>query len=167
MCYFLSSSSLPSPLRPAVGSREEDQPAEAVVVLSASSGHRRPAVRPVALLPHRDGATNHHWGPPGIKHTHSVYTQQRSNSHSFNLTTFPPCCLWFQRAILESVNGLKALSVGRVVLVNNKQHLNALGVILQVDVCVYVCVFHGGLNSSSRWRHKHSLKRIILHTDLS
>ncbi|XP_071383595.1 superkiller complex protein 2 [Centroberyx affinis] len=38
-----------------------------------------------------------------------------------------------QRATLESVNGLKALSVGRVVLVNNKQHLNALGVILQVS----------------------------------
>ncbi|XP_056287810.1 helicase SKI2W [Pseudoliparis swirei] len=38
-----------------------------------------------------------------------------------------------QRAILESVNGLKAVSVGRVVLVNNKQHLNALGVILQVS----------------------------------
>ncbi|XP_059206535.1 helicase SKI2W [Centropristis striata] len=38
-----------------------------------------------------------------------------------------------QRAVLESVNGLKALSVGRVVVVNNKQHLNALGVILQVS----------------------------------
>ncbi|XP_028256030.1 superkiller complex protein 2 [Parambassis ranga] len=38
-----------------------------------------------------------------------------------------------QRAILESVNGLKTLSVGRVVVVNNKQHLNALGVILQVS----------------------------------
>uniref|UniRef100_UPI0037E9738F superkiller complex protein 2 n=1 Tax=Semicossyphus pulcher TaxID=241346 RepID=UPI0037E9738F len=38
-----------------------------------------------------------------------------------------------QRAILESVNGLKALSVGRVVVVNYKQHLNALGVILQVS----------------------------------
>ncbi|XP_040044192.1 superkiller complex protein 2 isoform X2 [Gasterosteus aculeatus] len=38
-----------------------------------------------------------------------------------------------QCAILESVNGLKALSVGRVVVVNNKQHLNALGVILQVS----------------------------------
>uniref|UniRef100_A0A8C4EAG6 SKI2 subunit of superkiller complex n=1 Tax=Dicentrarchus labrax TaxID=13489 RepID=A0A8C4EAG6_DICLA len=38
-----------------------------------------------------------------------------------------------QRAILESVNGLKALSVGRVVVVNNKQHFNALGVILQVS----------------------------------
>ncbi|XP_018558121.1 LOW QUALITY PROTEIN: helicase SKI2W [Lates calcarifer] len=38
-----------------------------------------------------------------------------------------------QRAILESVNGLKALSMGRVVVVNNKQHLNALGVILQVS----------------------------------
>nr|XP_061808653.1 superkiller complex protein 2-like [Nerophis lumbriciformis] len=38
-----------------------------------------------------------------------------------------------QHAILESVNGLKALSVGRVVVVNNKQHLNALGVILQVS----------------------------------
>uniref|UniRef100_A0AAQ4P162 SKI2 subunit of superkiller complex n=1 Tax=Gasterosteus aculeatus aculeatus TaxID=481459 RepID=A0AAQ4P162_GASAC len=43
-----------------------------------------------------------------------------------------------QCAILESVNGLKALSVGRVVVVNNKQHLNALGVILQVRVCVCV-----------------------------
>uniref|UniRef100_A0A3Q3WN29 Uncharacterized protein n=1 Tax=Mola mola TaxID=94237 RepID=A0A3Q3WN29_MOLML len=38
-----------------------------------------------------------------------------------------------QRAILESVNRLKALSVGRVVVVNNKQHFNALGVILQVS----------------------------------
>ncbi|XP_068188330.1 superkiller complex protein 2 [Antennarius striatus] len=38
-----------------------------------------------------------------------------------------------QRAILDSVNGMKALSVGRVVVVNNKQHLNALGVILQVS----------------------------------
>ncbi|KAM6974819.1 superkiller complex protein 2 [Tautogolabrus adspersus] len=38
-----------------------------------------------------------------------------------------------QCAILESVNGLKALSVGRVVVVNNKQHLNALGVLLQVS----------------------------------
>ncbi|KAM4630900.1 superkiller complex protein 2 [Polymixia lowei] len=38
-----------------------------------------------------------------------------------------------QRATLESVSGLKALSVGRVIVVNNKQHLNALGVILQVS----------------------------------
>uniref|UniRef100_A0A673HXL6 Helicase SKI2W-like n=1 Tax=Sinocyclocheilus rhinocerous TaxID=307959 RepID=A0A673HXL6_9TELE len=38
-----------------------------------------------------------------------------------------------QRAVLESVNGLKALSVGRVVIVNNSQHHNALGVILQVS----------------------------------
>ncbi|XP_061885977.1 helicase SKI2W [Entelurus aequoreus] len=38
-----------------------------------------------------------------------------------------------QHAILESVSGLKALSVGRVVVVNNKQHPNALGVILQVS----------------------------------
>lgn len=51
----------------------------------------------------------------------------------------PPCCLRLQHAILESVNGLKALSVGRVVVVNNRQHLNALGVILQVGACV--CVF--------------------------
>uniref|UniRef100_A0A674BII8 SKI2 subunit of superkiller complex n=1 Tax=Salmo trutta TaxID=8032 RepID=A0A674BII8_SALTR len=36
-------------------------------------------------------------------------------------------------AVLGSVNGLKALSVGRVVVVNNKQHFNALGVILQVS----------------------------------
>uniref|UniRef100_A0A671P3I5 Helicase SKI2W-like n=1 Tax=Sinocyclocheilus anshuiensis TaxID=1608454 RepID=A0A671P3I5_9TELE len=34
---------------------------------------------------------------------------------------------------LQSVNGLKALSVGRVVIVNNSQHHNALGVILQVS----------------------------------
>lgn len=38
-----------------------------------------------------------------------------------------------QQAVLESVNGLKALSVGRVVVVNNDQHHNALGVILQVS----------------------------------
>ncbi|XP_051949241.1 helicase SKI2W [Xyrauchen texanus] len=38
-----------------------------------------------------------------------------------------------QRAVLESMNGLKALSVGRVVIVNNVQHHNALGVILQVS----------------------------------
>ncbi|KAM4724641.1 superkiller complex protein 2 [Anableps anableps] len=38
-----------------------------------------------------------------------------------------------QQTIMESVNGLKALSVGRVVVVNNRQHLNALGVILQVS----------------------------------
>ncbi|TRZ00385.1 hypothetical protein DNTS_004387, partial [Danionella cerebrum] len=38
-----------------------------------------------------------------------------------------------QRAVLESVNGLKALSVGRVVIVNNSWHHNALGVILQVS----------------------------------
>ncbi|XP_051727638.1 helicase SKI2W [Ctenopharyngodon idella] len=38
-----------------------------------------------------------------------------------------------QRAVLDSVNGLKALSVGRVVIVNNSQHHNALGVILQVS----------------------------------
>ncbi|KAF7662120.1 hypothetical protein LDENG_00245760 [Lucifuga dentata] len=38
-----------------------------------------------------------------------------------------------QHGILESVSGLKAVSVGRVVVVNNKQHLNALGVILQVS----------------------------------
>ncbi|KAI1902399.1 hypothetical protein AGOR_G00044360 [Albula goreensis] len=38
-----------------------------------------------------------------------------------------------QRAVLESVSGLKALSVGRVVVVNNTHHCNALGVILQVS----------------------------------
>uniref|UniRef100_A0A672LCU6 SKI2 homolog, superkiller viralicidic activity 2-like n=1 Tax=Sinocyclocheilus grahami TaxID=75366 RepID=A0A672LCU6_SINGR len=38
-----------------------------------------------------------------------------------------------QRAVLESMNGLKALSVGRVVIVNNGQHHNALAVILQVS----------------------------------
>nr|XP_020514451.2 helicase SKI2W-like [Labrus bergylta] len=49
------------------------------------------------------------------------------------MSHLPRCCLWFQRAIVESLNGLKALSVGRVVVVNNKQHLNALGVLLQVS----------------------------------
>jgi len=119
-----------------VDPREEDQPAEADGVYSASSGHRRPAVGHVALLPHGDGAANHHRGPPGTRthtHTHNKYI------HTASIWTFPPCCLRLQRAILESVNGLKAVSVGRVVLVNNKQHLNALGVILQVSVCV--CVF--------------------------
>ncbi|MBN3308147.1 SKIV2 Helicase, partial [Amia calva] len=38
-----------------------------------------------------------------------------------------------QKATLESVNGVKALSVGRVVVINNSQHTNALGVILQVS----------------------------------
>ncbi|XP_048344709.1 helicase SKI2W [Sphaerodactylus townsendi] len=38
-----------------------------------------------------------------------------------------------QRRIMESVNGLKALSVGRVIVVNNQEHKNALGVILQVS----------------------------------
>lgn len=33
---------------------------------------------------------------------------------------------------MESVNGLKCLSVGRVVVVKNEEHHNALGVILQV-----------------------------------
>lgn len=33
---------------------------------------------------------------------------------------------------MESVNGLKSLSVGRVVVVKNEDHHNALGVILQV-----------------------------------
>ncbi|CAL8365730.1 unnamed protein product [Arctogadus glacialis] len=38
-----------------------------------------------------------------------------------------------QRATLESVSGLKALSTGRVIVVNSNQHPNALGVILQVS----------------------------------
>ncbi|KAM3847414.1 superkiller complex protein 2 isoform 2-T2 [Vipera latastei] len=38
-----------------------------------------------------------------------------------------------QRRVMESVNGLKALSVGRVIVVNNQEHKNALGVILQVS----------------------------------
>uniref|UniRef100_A0A2I3GUD4 Superkiller complex protein 2 n=1 Tax=Nomascus leucogenys TaxID=61853 RepID=A0A2I3GUD4_NOMLE len=39
-----------------------------------------------------------------------------------------------QRRIMESVNGLKSLSAGRVVVVKNQEHHNALGVILQVRV---------------------------------
>ncbi|XP_067829841.1 helicase SKI2W, partial [Heptranchias perlo] len=38
-----------------------------------------------------------------------------------------------QRKIMESTNGFKALSVGRVVVVKNERHRNALGVILQVS----------------------------------
>ncbi|XP_015683105.1 helicase SKI2W [Protobothrops mucrosquamatus] len=38
-----------------------------------------------------------------------------------------------QRRVMESVSGLKALSVGRVIVVNNQEHKNALGVILQVS----------------------------------
>ncbi|XP_035307660.1 helicase SKI2W isoform X2 [Cricetulus griseus] len=38
-----------------------------------------------------------------------------------------------QWRIMESVNGLKSLSTGRVVVVKNKEHHNALGVILQVS----------------------------------
>lgn len=60
-----------SHLHPDVVPREEDQPAEADGVFSTSSGHRRPAVGHVAVLPHGDGATNHHRGPPGT-HTHST-----------------------------------------------------------------------------------------------
>lgn len=47
-----------------------------------------------------------------------------------------PLCSVFpcQRHIIESVNGLKSLSAGRVVVVKNQEHHNALGVILQVRV---------------------------------
>ncbi|OWK13263.1 hypothetical protein Celaphus_00014434 [Cervus elaphus hippelaphus] len=38
-----------------------------------------------------------------------------------------------QNRIIESVNGLKSLSAGRVVVVKNQEHHNALGVILQVS----------------------------------
>ncbi|XP_005389457.1 PREDICTED: helicase SKI2W [Chinchilla lanigera] len=38
-----------------------------------------------------------------------------------------------QRRIVESVNGLKSLSVGRVVVVKSEEHHNTLGVILQVS----------------------------------
>ncbi|KAG2469048.1 SKIV2 Helicase, partial [Polypterus senegalus] len=38
-----------------------------------------------------------------------------------------------QKRVMESVNGQKALSVGRVIVVNNLKHKNALGVILQVS----------------------------------
>ncbi|KAM5287211.1 superkiller complex protein 2 isoform 2-T2 [Hipposideros larvatus] len=38
-----------------------------------------------------------------------------------------------QRRVMESVNGLKSLATGRVVVVQNQEHHNALGVILQVS----------------------------------
>lgn len=38
-----------------------------------------------------------------------------------------------QRRVMESVNGLKSLSTGRVVVVQNQEHHSALGVILQVS----------------------------------
>ena len=46
-------------------------------------------------------------------------------------TKMSPFC-HLQEAVMDSVSGLKALSVGRVVVVSNSLHLNALGVILQV-----------------------------------
>lgn len=61
--YFCPSSPLPS----ASGPREENQPAEGDVVLSASSGHGGPAVRPDGLLPHSDRATNHDWSATGTR----------------------------------------------------------------------------------------------------
>ncbi|XP_016847296.2 superkiller complex protein 2 isoform X1 [Anolis carolinensis] len=41
---------------------------------------------------------------------------------------------FIQRRVMESLNGLKALSVGRVIVVNNQEHKNALGMILQVGM---------------------------------
>ncbi|CAK6447145.1 unnamed protein product [Pipistrellus nathusii] len=38
-----------------------------------------------------------------------------------------------QRRVMESVNGLKSLSAGRVVVVKSREHHNALGVVLQVS----------------------------------
>ncbi|TFJ96379.1 transaldolase [Platysternon megacephalum] len=40
-----------------------------------------------------------------------------------------------QRRVAESASGLKALAPGRVVIVNNPAHRNALGVILQLGPC--------------------------------
>ncbi|XP_061111078.1 helicase SKI2W isoform X1 [Conger conger] len=51
----------------------------------------------------------------------------------YTLTELRVTSQGLQRAVLESVSGLKALSVGRVVVVSNAQHCNALGVILQVS----------------------------------
>lgn len=50
-----------------------------------------------------------------------------------HLPTSPCACPALQRRIMESVNGLKSLSTGRVVVVKNEEHHNALGVILQVS----------------------------------
>lgn len=65
-----------------------------------------------------------------------------------------PCaCPVLQRRIMESVNGLKSLSVGRVVVVKNEEHHNALGVILQVRTRGLSTTV-GGLALSFRWlRH--------------
>lgn len=49
--------------------------------------------------------------------------------------------LFSQQAVMESVNGMKALSVGRVIVVNNAQHFNALAVLLQVDMWLDVCTY--------------------------
>lgn len=110
-----------------VGPWKEDQPAEEDDVLSAPSGHRGPTVWSVTILSHSNRAANHLWVSPGTKWILTYTSNFKRN------TTLALLC-FLQRAILESVNGLKALSVGRVVVVNNKQHLNALGVILQVGV---------------------------------
>lgn len=51
---------------------------------------------------------------------------------------------------MESVNGLKSLSVGRVVVVKNEEHHNALGVILQVRTRG-LGTTEGGLALSFHW----------------
>lgn len=61
-----------------------------------------------------------------------VKRKMRPPEVTLRCAAFLTSCVSLQRALLESVTGMKALSVGRVVVVNNKQHLNALGVILQV-----------------------------------
>lgn len=90
-----------------------------------------------------------------VKKNAHIHTARIKLDHSLD---FLPAFFWFQRAILESVNGLKALSVGRVVVVNNKQHFNALGVILQVDVCLLCVCF-------SLWFEQKQKRDIVIHTD--
>ncbi|XP_070593755.1 superkiller complex protein 2 [Erythrolamprus reginae] len=59
-----------------------------------------------------------------------------------------------QRRVMESMNGLKALSVGRVIVVSNQEHKNALGVILQVSSDAANRVF-----STLVMCEKHSMER--------
>lgn len=129
-----------------VDPREEDQPAEADGVYSASSGHRRPAVGHVALLPHGDGAANHHRGPPGTRtHTHT----QQIYSHSFNLNI--SSLLSPASARYSGVRQRAESCVCGSSCVGEQQAASQRPGSYPTGKCVCVCVFfHGGLMSSSR-----------------
>ncbi|XP_064408101.1 superkiller complex protein 2-like [Latimeria chalumnae] len=59
--------------------------------------------------------------------------QKKKTSTNLISLTLSLSISFLQKRLIESVNGLKALSVGQVVIVNTQCHQNALGVILQVS----------------------------------